>query len=169
MFSKVRLQKVSNSAVHRLHFDSMKRVDQTYLPFSSLVTGKFRSPSAPLSGLPQLKKQTHPKSAKLSADDHSWSLASRWPSYRLWIHWYFAYVLFFFPDVEKKNPKTRHCSRRADPLKGYVVWERFMGVDGPDLQAPDKDTRWRHLTRRYQNAVKTRGWLSIINYIFHAA
>lgn len=58
---KVAFFKIS---LHRLQFDSMKRADQTRLPLSSLVTGKFRSPSMPLSGLPQLKKQTHPKLAK---------------------------------------------------------------------------------------------------------
>lgn len=73
-------KKVSNSTLGRLHFDSMKGVDRTCLPVSSLVTGKFRSPSVPLPGLPQLKKQTHPKLAKRSADVHSWSLDSMWSS-----------------------------------------------------------------------------------------
>lgn len=71
------LKRVSNSTLRRLHFDSMKGVDRTCLPVSSLVTGKFRSPSVPLPGRPQLKKQTHPKLAKRSADAHSWSLDSR--------------------------------------------------------------------------------------------
>lgn len=151
MFSKVRLKKVSNSAVHRLHFDSMKRVDQTCLPFSSLVTGKFRSPSAPLSGLPQLKKQTHPKSAKLSADDHSWSLASRWPSYRLWTHGYFAYVFFFFPDVEKKTKNTtlQPSGRSAERL-------RCMGAIHGCRRARPAGTRQGHQMATFDQKISKR-------------
>lgn len=73
--NKARLNEDSKSTLSRLQFDSMQRVDGTLCllsPVDSVPPQRLC-----LSGLNQLKKQTHPKLDKLSAGDYVRCLDSR--------------------------------------------------------------------------------------------